>query len=355
MKSRAPFAVSVAALAATLAVLSVLLLCYGPTTTYTLGDAIRGALALVGATDPLEATPQRILELRVWRTLTAAGVGASLALAGALLQGLFRNGLAAPSLVGVTGGAGLGATLAIVVLGGYGPTLLLAGNSTWMPYLLTASAFCGALVACFAVLTIATRDGTVSVPSLLLAGVALNTCVAGALATLQALTFDHHEVSRAIVAWTFGTLEDRERYHAVMVSIGLLVACSAIPFVATELDLFEAGEDDAASVGVATGRTKLLVLGAAAITTACAVSVAGQIAFVGLVVPHLVRLVAGRSHVRLLWLSCLTGAVFLLATDLGQLLILGDRRLPPGVLMSLIGGPFFLALLYSRRRKVVAW
>lgn len=293
-----------------------------------------------------------ILELRTWRALTAAGVGAALALSGGLIQGLFRNGLASPSLLGVTGGAALGASLAIVAIGGYG--ILERGfgvSAMWVP----AASFVGALATVSLVAWLSSSGGRTSVPTLLLIGIAVNMCVAGAFAALQSLTLKDFEVSRAILAWTFGTLEDRSSHHAAIVWAAVAVGLWTIPRVSTELDLFRGGEADAASLGVDTARTKRTTLAVAALTASAAVAVAGQIAFVGLVVPHILRRLFGRAHGRLLALCPLGGAIFLLGADLAQRAIFANAALQPGVVMSLIGGPFLVWILLRQRREVETW
>lgn len=310
----------------------------------------RGVLAAFGVGTPLERGLQTILELRLWRALAGAGVGAALALSGAYLQGLFRNGLASPSVLGVTSGAVLGASLAIALIGGYGPALLMQRTGLLSPALVTAAAFAGALATSFFLLALASRGGRLSVTTLLLGGIAINTLCGGLLAALQSLTLDDFEVSRALLTWTFGTLTDRSGWQVAMVWAGLALAAVVAPFVAVELDLLAAGEEDALALGVSVQRVKVLVLFATSLATGAAVAVAGQIAFVGLIVPHLVRAVVGPSHRTLLVLSMLAGAVFLLAGDLGQRLAFRGSGLQPGVLMSLIGGPFFLVLLVRSKR-----
>jgi iron complex transport system permease protein len=314
----------------------------------------RGVLAAFGIGTPLERGLQTILELRLWRALAGAGVGAALALSGAYLQGLFRNGLASPSVLGVTSGAVLGASVAIAFIGGYGPALLMQRTGLLSPVLVTAAAFAGALATSFFLLALASRRGRLSVTTLLLGGIAINTLCGGLLAALQSLTLDDFEVSRALLTWTFGTLTDRSGWQVALVWSGLLLAAAIAPFVAVELDLLAAGEEDALALGVSVQRVKVLVLFATSLATGAAVAVAGQIAFVGLIVPHLVRAVVGPSHRTLLLFSMLAGAVFLLAGDLGQRLAFRGSGLQPGVLMSLLGGPFFLVLLVRSKRLLSA-
>ncbi|MCP3914470.1 MAG: iron ABC transporter permease [bacterium] len=345
------------ALAAVLLVLVVLSARTGTTGSAELGSTLRGLIAFLGLGEPLERTQQTIVENRMWRTLVAACVGASLAYAGGLLQGVFRNGLASPAVIGVTSGASLGASIAILIIGGIGVEgQLLARAAANAPMLVTACSLVGALGVTLLVTAIATIGGRVSVPTLLLVGVAINVCIGGLLAGIQAWVLEYDwEVAQGIFAWTFGNLKDRSPQHAAVAFAGLAVAVSALPFVARELDLFAGGEEDAEALGVSTLRVKLLALGAAALAAACAVSVAGQIAFIGLVVPHMVRIVSGSSHRSLLPISLLAGAVFLLGTDYLNRLLLGSRALQPGVLMSIFGGPFFLFLLIRGRKAVQAW
>lgn len=327
----------------------------GPTTSTTWGDTLQGVLAVLGLAEPLDGAAQVIVELRLWRTLTTAGVGAALAYAGGLVQGLFRNGLAAPSVLGVTGGASLGATLAILALGGGGARLMGLADAGPATVLVPLAGFVGAATAVLVVFLLAAPGGRLSVPTLLLTGVAVNTAIAGLLSLISSLILDDWAVSRAVLSWTFGTLDDRSPYHVLTVWSGLVAAAAVLPFVSWELDLLQGGEDDAAALGVHTGRVRLLCVGAAALAAASAVAVAGQIAFVGLVVPHLCRLVVGRGHRRLLPTCLLGGMVFLLSLELLNHGLLGDRALQPGVVMSLVGGPFFLALLLWHRREVETW
>ncbi|MCE9594814.1 MAG: iron ABC transporter permease [Planctomycetes bacterium] len=329
--------------------------CIGPTVRFAPADAWRGILAMLGLGKPLDvATVQTILELRVWRALVTIGVGASLALSGGFIQGLFQNGLASPSLIGVTGGASLGAAVAVLIVGGYAPRLVLEHIDAGA-YLIPLFGFIGAFATTAIVVYLASGGGRTSVTALLLTGIAVNMCVAGLFAALQSLTLANWEVSRAILAWTFGTLDDRTGYHAGVVFTGLALALACIPFTAVELDLLKGGESDAAAVGVDVARLKWTAIFAAAVSASAAVAVAGQIAFVGLVVPHLVRLAIGASHRVLLPLSVLGGAVFLLGAEFVQRWLLGDAALQPGVVMSLIGGPFFLVLLVRERREISAW
>ena len=319
------------------------------------GEIGRGLAYCLGLGGGLEGTDQTIVALRARHALAAGGVGASLALAGALLQGLFRNGLASPSVVGVTAGSVLGASVAIALIGGYGVGLLPLERSLLKPALVTGFALVGAVGVTWAVVSLASVGRRLSVPTLLLAGIAMNQLIAGILAALQSMMMKDYQVSHAILAWTFGTLDDRSSFQVALVWLGLALASLAIPFVAFELDLFAAGEEDAETLGVDVQRVKVLVILAATLAVAASVSVAGQIPFVGLVVPHVVRALTGASHRYVLPLSMLLGAVFLLGCDLAARTLFSESGIRPGVLMSLIGGPFFLVLLIKNRRTLVSW
>jgi len=320
-----------------------------------LGDCLRGVGALCGLADPLPGHSQVILELRLWRVLVTIGVGAALALSGGLLQGIFRNSLASPSLMGISSGAMLGASVAVLLVGGYGPDLDVQQAAGSAPLFITGCGFVGALGAAFLVTFLASSGGRISVPTLLLVGIAINACFGGVLAAVQYLSLQDFEMTRAVFAWTFGTLQDRSPYHVLMLWACLALAVLAIPFVSRELDLFAGGEEDAQALGVNTMLVKLLALVAASLAAGAAVAVAGQIAFVGLIVPHMVRITTGSSHRTLLPLTLIAGGVFLLGTDVLQRFLLGDHPLKPGVLMSLVGGPFFLFLLVKNRKVVQGW
>lgn len=352
--SRVPPRLQALALWLALALLVVASVCVGATR-LEVATIARGAAALLHLGAPLERNLQAIVELRIWRALCASGVGAALALSGGYIQGMFRNGLASPSLIGVSGGASLGAALAILIVGGYAPVVAFGDWSGLHALLIPALSFLGALGVTALVAAIASARGRVSVTTLLLVGIAVNMCVAGVFAAIQFLTLKDWEVSKAILAWTFGTLDDRSAPHVATVLGLLAVAACAIPFVARELDLLKGGEEDAEALGVDVGRVKRVCLFAAALSASAAVAVAGQIGFVGLVVPHLVRLTSGASYRTLLALSIPAGAVFLVGADLLQRVALGEGALQPGVMMSLVGGPFFLLLLVRSRREIAAW
>jgi len=327
----------------------------GTARTFTWGEVGRGASGALGLGEGLAGMDQTIWHLRALRALVALAVGGALALSGALLQGLFQNPLASPGVLGVTSGASLGASLALAALGGFGPALGLGGGLVLGPFLVTLGALAGALAVLVPLLLVAGGGARLSVPSLLLAGMAMNALCAGLLAALQSLTLSDVEVARALFAWAFGTFDDRSGPQVALVGAVCLAGCAAVPFVWRELDLFAGGEEDAAALGVSVGKLRLGVLCLAAALAGSAVAVAGQILFVGLIVPHVVRIVTGSGHKTLLPLSALGGALFVLGTDALQRALLPGIDLRPGVVMSLLGAPFFLSLLVQKRGEMRSW
>ncbi len=354
-RRRSPLALALP-LGIALPVLVLLALRFGSTDAIAgFGAAWHGFAAALGWAEPLEGWRQSVLELRLWRALTAAGVGAALGLSGGLVQGVFRNALASPGVLGISGGASLGAVLAVLLVGGYGVQLTLPDAHGAGPWVVPLSAFLGALLTAFVVYRLAVSKGRVSIPALLLIGIAVNTLLAGVQQLVHSLVLDDFAVSRAIVSWSFGVLDDRAAWHALVAWIGVALALVAWPLVAWELDLMQAGLEDAEAQGVNVRRVKAIAITAAALAAGAAVSVAGQIGFVGLVVPHLVRLSCGPAHRPLLPLCALCGAVVVLGADLAQMAFFPGRGLQPGVLMSLLGGPFFVWLLWRKRREIAVW
>jgi iron complex transport system permease protein len=281
-----------------------------------------------------------VRDLRLARVLLAASIGAGLAAAGAAFQGLFRNPLADPYVVGASGGAALGASLAIITgltwtFAGFGPVPL--------------AAFVGSLVAVFIVYFIAEVGGKASAIELLLAGAALSTLLA-AITSLLMLVGDStlHEV----FAWTMGGLSGRSWPHLRNSGPYLLIGLMALWLMARPLDALAWGEETAESLGLPLQRTRGALVAAASLTTAAAVAAGGIIGFVGLIAPHAARLLFGAAHHRLIPASALMGALLLvLADDLART-ILAPVELPVGIVTALLGGTFFLYLLKTRQQEL---
>lgn len=280
--------------------------------------------------------------IRLPRVVLAMLVGGGLAVAGAALQGIFRNPLAEPGLIGVSSGATVGAVGAIVL----GLTPL--GIAT-----LPLAAFSGGLIATLAVYAFARQQGRAEVVTLILTGIAIN-AIAGALTGLFTFYADDQQL-RGIVFWSLGSLGGAT-WQAVTATLPFIVAgVVLIPRWATALNLLVLGEHEARHLGVNTERVRLSIIILAAMMTGAAVAVAGIVGFVGLIVPHLIRLIAGPDHRVLLPASALGGATLLLFADLAARTMVVPAELPLGVVTALAGGPFFLWLLYRTRQQHGGW
>jgi len=294
---------------------------------------------------PLPSHPQgetTLWQVRFPRVAMAALAGAALATAGALMQGVFGNPLAEPGVVGVSSGAALAA--ATVIVTGW----TFAGSWT-----IALAAFVGGLLTTVLVYTTARDGGRTEVVTLVLTGVALNAMTSAGLAFLMFV--GDQQAREEIVFWTLGSLNG-SRWEYVAVSAPLAGAgLVAALLMARQLDLLALGDRAARHVGVDVERLRLRVIVVVALLTAAAVSFSGIIAFVGLVVPHLVRLLAGPGHRLLVPASALGGAVLLVLADLWARTAVDYADLPLGMLTALVGGPFFFWLIRRARRTAGGW
>lgn len=280
--------------------------------------------------------------VRFPRVVMGVVVGAALGVAGALMQGVFGNPLAEPSVVGVSAGAAVGAAAAIV----FG--LTFAGSWT-----IAACAFVAGLVTTLSVYALSRADGRTEVVTLVLTGIAVN-AVAGALLAMLMFLGDT-QAREQIVFWQLGSLNNMLwRFVVVaapltLLGIGLALGC------ARRLDLLALGDRPARHLGVDVERLRIFLIVVVALLTAAAVSFCGIVAFVGLVVPHLVRMVAGPGHRVLLPASALAGGLVLVVADTAARTLVAYADLPLGMLTSLVGGPFFFWLLRRTRRTAGGW
>lgn len=280
--------------------------------------------------------------IRMPRVILAMLVGSALAVSGATLQGMFRNPLADPGLIGVSSGAALGA-VASVALG-----FSFLGVAT-----LPAFAFVGGVVTSVAVYLIARHDGRTEIVTLILTGIALNT-VSGALTGLLTYVASDQQL-RAVVFWSLGSL-GAATWTSVGVSVPfILLGLVMVPRWGGSLNLFVLGEREARHLGVDTERVRLELIMITALMTGAAVAVAGVVGFVGLIVPHLIRLIAGPNHRVLLPACALGGASLVLLADLAARTIASPAELPLGVITALMGGPFLLVLMLRTRRAQGGW
>jgi iron complex transport system permease protein len=269
-------------------------------------------------------------QLRLPRILLGATVGFALAAAGAVMQGFFRNPMADPSIIGVSSGAAVGAVAAIAF-----PAVVPVG--------LRPAAFATALVAAFAVYAVATENGHTPVATLLLAGVAVQTLLG---AVTSYLLVASGESLREAMYWLMGNLHAATWTEVELALPPALLAFLALLAHARDLNVLLLGEEDARALGVDVKRTKRLLLALASVVTAAAVAVAGVIGFVGLIVPHAMRLLVGPDHRILLPASALAGASFLVVAD--TVARSGAAELPVGIVTAAVGAPFFLYLLRDR-------
>ena len=320
------------ALAAALAVAMLLALCVGP-----VQISLGNVLAMLGFGDgqTLEHMRTALLQLRLPRVVLAALTGGTLGICGASIQGLFRNPLAEPGLIGVSAGAALGAVLVLVVM----PTVF--------PGLLVPLAACfGAGATVWLVLAIARRAGQTHIATALLAGVAIN-AIAGA--SIGVLTYIADDAAlRSLTFWLFGSLGRADWPMIATATPALLLPVLFLPRYAQPLNAWLLGESAAQHLGVRTERVKRHVPLLVTLGVGAAVAITGVIGFVGLVVPHLVRTVTGPDHRRVLPASALAGALLLVLADAAARGLAMPAEVPVGLITALLGGPFFLWLLLRR-------
>jgi iron complex transport system permease protein len=287
-----------------------------------------------------DAVATIVLELRLPRVILAGLVGAALATAGATYQGLFRNPLADPYLIGVAQGASLGAVVGFLVpaawnFAGFGLIPLLA--------------FAGALLATFTVYLLARVGKTLPVTTLILSGVALSALL-GSIVSYLVITSG--EAMHGIIFWLMGSFSLSRWSEVGVILPYIAVGTGVIMVFARLLNVMQLDEEQAQQLGVNVERLKLILLGAATLITAASVAFVGTIGFVGIIIPHAVRIIWGADHRSLLPLSVLTGAIFMILADLAARTLLSPAEIPIGVITAICGAPFFLYLL-RRRRKVI--
>ncbi len=310
-----------------------------------LGEVLGSIFHKVGLN--IGSTPDALGQDVLWnirfpRVVLALVVGAALGCAGAAMQGTFSNPLAEPGIVGVSSGAALGAVAAIV--------MGVTGLGVWS---LPAAAFVGGLITVVVVYLASRDNGRTEVVTLILTGVAVN-ALAGAVIGL--LTFFSTDAElRSITFWTLGSVAQATWLKVAVVAPLAVFGVVAATVFAPKLDLLTLGDKPARHLGVDVERLRIIMLVIVAVLTASAVAVSGIILFVGLVIPHLVRMLAGPSHKVLLPASALAGAAILVVADLVSRTIVAPAEVPLGVLTALIGAPFFFFMLRKTRRRQGGW
>ena len=273
-----------------------------------------------------------LMFIRAPRTVVALLVGAGLATSGAILQGLFSNPLADPGIIGVSSGATVGAVVAISL-----------GLNTISMFALPVMAFAGAMMAVLMTIVLATRNGRIPVLTLLLSGVVVGMLL-GAITAAMLVVMDESKLQQYLF-WTIGSLDYRNWEHVLMgagpIGLGLIIMI----FMARHLNVLALGEAEAKSVGMPVMKYRLILLMVSAMTTATSVCISGNIGFVGLIIPHMMRMLVGPNHKYLLPASILAGAVFLLFCDALGREVLEKTEVNVGIMTAFLGTPYFLYLL----------
>jgi len=283
-----------------------------------------------------------VLHVRLARICLAFLIGSALGLAGAVYQGVLLNPLADPFTLGISTGAAFGASLSILL--GLGSIHFLGVS------VLPAAAFAGALLALYLVYMLGSMDGRIHVVTIVLAGIIVSTFLSAMISLLKSL---NEESVSTIVFWIMGSLSGKSWAHVVLVLPYIVAGGAAICCFTRELDLLSLGDVQAQQLGVNVQRVRFWLLLAASLITAAAVAVSGIIGFVGLVIPHLVRLALGPRHRLLIPASLLSGGLLVLVADsIARSILPGGEEIPVGVVTALIGGPFFCYLLLRRKQQL---
>lgn len=300
------------------------------------------------SSDPSDARAALVLvDLRLPRTLLAIFVGAALAVAGAMMQGLFRNPLADPGLIGVSSGATLAAVTFIVL----GNTYLDGWQRLMGIYSLPVAAFLGGLVATLALTSVASRHGATAIATLLLAGIALG-ALAGAITGVLAYVSNDREL-RDLTLWSMGSFAGASWAKVFAIAPFAAILVVALPGLVRALNGMLLGEAEAFHLGIDLEAAKRRIVLLTALAVGGAVAVAGIIGFVGIVVPHFVRMLAGPDHRILLPTAAMLGGVLVLCADVIARLVVAPAELPIGIIMAIIGAPVFLHLVLKRSSGVV--
>lgn len=318
--------------------------------------AVMGACLLIGSQDislskalqgaEVDGAPNSdyiiLVNVRLPRVLLAAIVGAALACSGVVFQAILRNPLADPYILGVSSGAGLGSIVAVLA----GWTWTFGGVSALM-----VASFAGAMGTVWLVWSIGRVTGRVHVTGLLLAGVVVNALFSAIIMFLASLSTARK--FQTTLLWLMGSFAELDRMGPLLAAgVVVLLGIVCILFLSNSLNILSFGRQDARSLGVPIERTCFLAFGCAALITSVAVAFSGLIGFVGLIVPHAVRLVAGPDHRQLVPLSALVGAAFLVVADAAARVVVAPAMLPVGVVTAMVGGPFFLFLLVRYTRSI---
>jgi len=295
---------------------------------------------ILDSNDVSASTAVIIGKIRLPRIILAFMVGAGLAVAGSVFQAIIRNPMVDPYIIGISAGAGTGVMLALFL----GIEITVFNLSS-----LPAFAFLGAAATVFTVYQLARVGNKLPVLTFLLAGVAVSFILNSLMSFLMVLRTENLQ---QLVYWLMGSLAGAGWGDIRMILPYFLTALAVIIFYLKDLNILLLGEESAAHLGLNVERTKIILLGAASLMTAAVVSVSGSIGFIGLVVPHIARMIIGPDHRRLIPLSALFGASFLLIADTAARTVMAPMELPVGIITALAGGPYFIYLLRNKSKNI---
>lgn len=280
-----------------------------------------------------------VWNVRLPRILTAAMVGGALAVVGATFQGVFQNSLADPHILGVSSGAALGATIAMLT----GASMSFFGLGT-----LGIFAFIGAMITVFLVYRVAGVGGEISTTNMLLTGTAISTLLSSIISLL--MTFNNDQISK-VYMWTLGSFAsatwEKAGFLAIFVAFGTII----LIMNSNKLNILMMGEEDACCLGIDTGKTRTLLIVVSSLLVAACVSVSGIIGFVGLIIPHCIRMVGGSDNRKLMPYAVFIGAIFLVLCDTIARTIAAPTEIPVGTITSVFGAPYFIFLVITRKRE----
>lgn len=282
-----------------------------------------------------------IWQVRLPRIFMAGICGASLSIVGACFQGIFRNPLADPHILGISSGAAIGATIAMLT----GIRLSYLGLGV-----VGIFAFLGAIITALLVYRLASVGNKLPVVHILLTGTAVNSMLSALISFTMSI---NREQIEKVYLWTLGSFSSANWSKVLFLSVFAIICSFIIGFYSKELNLIITGEETAESLGVDTASVKRVLIAVSSLMVAACVSVSGIIGFVGLIIPHCIRLICGPQYEKLLPLSCFGGAIFMILCDTLARVIIAPSELPVGVITSLLGAPYFIFLLQRNKRKVV--
>ncbi|WP_394157085.1 FecCD family ABC transporter permease [Vibrio campbellii] len=341
---RLPLSSTLLALSGVLAFIAVASITVGPMN-ISFSDSLR---SLTGAGSDLAPHIQLVInEIRLPRTILCMFIGAILAICGVVMQGLFRNPLAEPGIIGVSAGAALGGAFAIVVFADFSqnyPTLM---NLTALPFF----AFLGGALTTVLVYWLGTNKFGTSVTIMLLAGVAISALSGAAIGFMNFIADD--QMLRDLTLWSMGSLAGANWSGIALAAVTLVLLMFWFQKKAMSLNALLLGESEAKHLGVPVQKLKRQLILLSAVGVGITVSISGAIGFIGLVIPHLGRMLAGPDHRTLLPISALMGALLLTAADMFARVVVAPAELPVGIVTALIGAPFFIYLLFQQKGKIL--